>query len=121
MCKAFIERGHAFMIGEGKNIWTRVHVHDLSQLFLNLVEAAGNLSPLSSYNHEDADITAAAGGGKATWNDEGYYFAEAGEFVWGDMCRKIAEEVKKQGYIERDGLVMYTIEEGDEVTPNGGK
>jgi hypothetical protein len=63
----------------------------------------------------------AAGGGRATWNDEGYYFAEAGEFVWVDMCKKIAAEVKKQGYIQDDSLQVLTVEEGDKATPNGGK
>jgi hypothetical protein len=37
------------------------------------------------------------------------------------MCKKIAAEVKKQGYIEEDGLQMFTVEQGDEITPNGGK
>ena len=37
------------------------------------------------------------------------------------MCKKIAAEVKKQGYIQDDSLKSYTVEEGDEVTPNGGK
>ncbi|KIW09617.1 uncharacterized protein PV09_00484 [Verruconis gallopava] len=103
MCKAFIQRGHAFTIGEGKNIWTKVHVHDLSNLYLTLTEEA------------------ATKGARATWNDEGYYFAEDGEYVWGDMCKRIAQEAKKQGYIESDDLQTFTIEQGDEVTPNGGK
>jgi len=103
MAQAFIQKGHAFQIGEGKNVWTMVHVHDLSNLYLSLVEAA------------------ASGSGAATWNDEGYYFAENGEFVWGDMAKKIAEETKKQGYIESAELANWTVEQGDEATPNGGK
>jgi hypothetical protein len=34
---------------------------------------------------------AAAGGGKATWNDKGYYLAENGSFVWGDIQRAVAK------------------------------
>lgn len=41
-----------------------VHVDDLSDAFILLVEEA--LKP---------------SGGNAQWGDEGYYFAEAGEFV----------------------------------------
>lgn len=45
------------------NRWSYVHVEDLAELYLLITEAA------------------AAGGGKAHWNEEGYYFAESGEFV----------------------------------------
>ena len=31
------------------------------------------------------------GGGKATWNNEGYYLAENGSFVWGDIQRAVAQ------------------------------
>jgi hypothetical protein len=37
------------------------------------------------------------------------------------MCKKIAQETKKQGYIDSDSLKSLTIEEGDQTTPNGGK
>lgn len=43
---------------------TDVHVNDLSDAFILLVEEA--LKP---------------NGGRAQWGEEGYYFAEAGEFV----------------------------------------
>lgn len=103
MTKAFIQKGYAFQIGEGRNVWTQVHVHDLSNLYLALVEAAATASD------------------DATWNTEGYYFAENGEFYWGDMSKKLAEETKKQGYIQSADLKSYTIAQGDEVTLNGGK
>lgn len=48
-----MELKHGFQVGEGQNKWTMVHVHDLSQLYLHLVEEA------------------AQGGGKATWGAEG--------------------------------------------------
>lgn len=103
MTKAFMQKGYAFQIGEGRNVWTQIHVHDLSNLYLALVEAAVTESAV------------------ATWNDEGYYFAENGEFFWGDMAKKLAEETKKQGYIQSADLKTYTIEQGDEATTAGGK
>jgi nucleoside-diphosphate-sugar epimerase len=121
LTKAYIQRGHAFQIGEGKNVWTKVHVHDLSNLYLNLVEEAGEIVPQSRLTMATANSNSATAGGKATWNDQGYYFAEAGEFVWGDMYKKIAQQTKKQGYIDDDSLRTYTVEQGDEATPNGGK
>ncbi|KAF2854107.1 NAD dependent epimerase/dehydratase family protein [Plenodomus tracheiphilus IPT5] len=72
--KATLTRSKGFLIEEGANVWTQVHVQDLSEVFLALVTAA--LSP---------------DGGKATWNDKGYYFTENGEFTWGDVAREIAK------------------------------
>ncbi|KAJ5715865.1 uncharacterized protein N7483_013046 [Penicillium malachiteum] len=58
-----------------------VHVHDLSDLFLLLGEAA------------------AAGGGNATWGNEGYYLSEMGSYAWGDVSRAIAQVACEKGYI----------------------
>ncbi|KAL6401276.1 hypothetical protein AUP68_15144 [Ilyonectria robusta] len=44
-----LQRGSAFSVGEGKNIWSTLHIHDVSNLFLLLVEAG------------------AQGGGQAAW------------------------------------------------------
>ncbi|RAL03381.1 putative nucleoside-diphosphate-sugar epimerase [Aspergillus ibericus CBS 121593] len=79
---AVLKRGKGFLVGKGENIWHQVHVQDLSDVY----EALG--------------AAAAAGGGKATWNDEGYYFVENGAFVWGDIQRKIAEEAYAQKFIQ---------------------
>ncbi|KAJ5165309.1 uncharacterized protein N7500_007139 [Penicillium coprophilum] len=70
---AVLKRKQGFLVGKGENIWHQVHVQDLSNLYLALGEAAS------------------AGGGKATWNDEGYYLAENGSFVWGDIQRAVAQ------------------------------
>ncbi|KAL1962583.1 hypothetical protein VTN77DRAFT_9376 [Rasamsonia byssochlamydoides] len=71
---AVLKRGKGFVVGEGKNVWHQVHIQDLSNVYLALGEAA------------------AAGGGNATWGSkEGYYFAENGSFVWGDVQRAISK------------------------------
>ncbi|TLD30267.1 Decapping nuclease [Venturia nashicola] len=102
MAKGMMEHKYGFMVGEGQNKWTYIHVHDLSQLYLRLVEEA------------------AQGGGKATWGAEGYYFAENGEYVWADMAKKIAAEVHKQGFIDTAEVRSIRIEKANEITPNGG-
>lgn len=77
-----LKRGKGFLVGKGENVWHQVHVQDLSNVYLALGDAA------------------AAGGGKATWNDEGYYLAENGSFVWGDIQRAVAQAAFDQKYIE---------------------
>ncbi|PLB43217.1 putative nucleoside-diphosphate-sugar epimerase [Aspergillus steynii IBT 23096] len=69
---AVLKRKKGLLVGKGENIWHQVHVQDLSDVYLLLGDAA------------------AAGGGKATWNDKGYYLAENGPFVWGDIQREVA-------------------------------
>lgn len=86
LSKTVLQRGKGLLVGEGKNFWTQVHVQDLSDLLVKLVEEA------------------VSGGGRATWGTEGYYFAENGDFCWGDVQRQVAEEAHKQGFIG-DGSV----------------
>ncbi|KAL1793452.1 hypothetical protein ACET3X_008434 [Alternaria dauci] len=102
MTKAALKRMKAFAVGDGDNIWTQVHVQDLSNVFLALVTAA--LSP---------------DGGKATWNKEGYYFAESGEFRWGDISSKISEIAFKNKLINHEGVDHVSKEEADELRPVG--
>jgi hypothetical protein len=52
--------GKGLQVGKGQNRQTHIHVHDLSDLYVLLTEAA------------------AAGGGKATWGRKGYYFTSRG-------------------------------------------
>ena len=66
---------------QGTNIWHYIHVQDLSNVYLALGESA------------------AAGGGKATWNEKGYYFAENGSFVWGEVQHAVARNAHDKGWI----------------------
>ncbi|KAH6704299.1 hypothetical protein BKA61DRAFT_646614 [Leptodontidium sp. MPI-SDFR-AT-0119] len=76
-----LKRGAGLTVEAGQNIWSVVHVQDLSKLFLTLIEES------------------VRGGGVAGWGNEGYYFAENGEACWADIATRIAEEAQKQGYI----------------------
>ncbi|KAL9567249.1 hypothetical protein ACKAV7_008491 [Fusarium commune] len=77
-----LRRGAAFTVKKGENIWNSVHVHDLSQLFLKLIEAA------------------AQGGDPADWGEKGFYFAESGDFNWKSVAERIAKEAKDRGLIQ---------------------
>lgn len=81
LAAAVLKRGKGFLVGKGENVWHQVHVQDLSNVYLALGEAA------------------AADGGKATWGDEGYYLAENGSFVWGDIQRAVAKSAFDQKHI----------------------
>ena len=90
---------HGLQIGAGKTFWTNVHVADLSKCYLLLVEAA------------------VEGRGRATWGDEGYYFTENNEHVWGNLSKVVASEAYKQGFIQSDEVVSLSAEEANRLRP----
>ncbi|VUC20944.1 unnamed protein product [Clonostachys rosea] len=92
-----LRRGAAFTVGGGENIWNLVHVHDLSQVFLLLIEAA------------------AQGGGQADWGPSGFYFAENGDFSWKVIAERIAAEAKLRGLIVNEAVEGLSAEESDKV------
>ncbi|KAF1936020.1 NAD dependent epimerase/dehydratase family protein [Clathrospora elynae] len=102
MAKAALKRSKGFVIGDGANMWTQIHVQDLSEVYLALITAA--LSP---------------DGGKATWNKEGYYFAENGDFCWGDIGRGIAKIAFEKKLINNDEVDNVSKEEADKLTVMG--
>ncbi|KAL3294501.1 fumarylacetoacetate hydrolase [Colletotrichum asianum] len=94
-----LKRGQGVRIGDGENIWHQVHIQDLSNLYLALAEAA------------------VSGGGKATWDDEGYYLAENGSFSWGDVERAVAQAAFEKGLIKTSELDVLDWDGTDKVDP----
>jgi nucleoside-diphosphate-sugar epimerase len=85
MAKLILEKGYAPIVGKGKARWTNVHVYDLSEVFVSLVEAAAK----KDLNEE-------------IWGAKGYMFIENGEHVWADLSRSVAKKAAELGYIEKD-------------------
>ncbi|KAH0424831.1 hypothetical protein CcaCcLH18_11329 [Colletotrichum camelliae] len=92
-----LQRRRPFTVRGGDNIWSSVHVQDLSRLFLLLVEAA------------------AAGGGTADWGVKGFYFAENGDFSWRAVAESIAKVAHARGLLRTTDLETLGIEEADAV------
>jgi nucleoside-diphosphate-sugar epimerase len=101
LIKATLKEGYGFQVGNGDARWNAVHVHDLSDLYLHLIEEAAN------------------GGGSATWGSEGYYFAESEEFRWGDIGRGVAEAAYRKGFIKSSEVKSLTPEEVDPLRERG--
>lgn len=83
LAKMILTQGTTPIIGGGKAVWNQVHVHDLSDAYVLLAEAAaaGNLSD-------------------ELWNARGYFLAENGEFVWGDYSRQMAKKAHELGFLK---------------------
>ena len=108
LCKATLKVGHGIKVGAGKTFWGNVHVHDLSDLYLKLVEEAA----VGGSTREWPDKP-------AVWGADGYYFCENGEHVWGEVSQWVASEAKKQGLIETDDVESLSPEKANELTPWG--
>lgn len=85
LAKTILQKGYAPIIGEGRAHWDNVHVHDLSEVYLALVDAAVE-KKLSS------DL----------WGEKGYFFVANGRHVWGDLSRLIAQKASDAGYIPKE-------------------
>ncbi|EXM20597.1 hypothetical protein RAB80_010352 [Fusarium oxysporum f. sp. vasinfectum] len=96
-----LQRGVAFTVQGGENIWNSVHVHDLSKLFLKLVEAA------------------AQGGGQADWGAKGFYFVESGHFSWKAVAERIAEEAKDRGLVKTLEVQNLSAEDANGIWSYG--
>ncbi|OAA56798.1 NAD(P)-binding domain protein [Cordyceps fumosorosea ARSEF 2679] len=81
MCENIIELGHGFYAEQGANRRSWIHVDDVVNVYLKLVEAA------------------AAGGGNAVWGKEGYYFATTQELSQLDLAKAAGEILHKHGLI----------------------
>ncbi|KAI1367056.1 hypothetical protein F5Y08DRAFT_103178 [Xylaria arbuscula] len=81
-----LKKGQAPICGTGEATTNNVHVGDLSEAFILLVEAAvaGNNS---------ADI----------WGDKGYHVVGADKHQWGPLARKMTEQARDLGLIKVEG------------------
>lgn len=81
--------GEAPIVGRGLSEWDNVHIYDLSDLYVLLVDAI-------AANNKDLD--------KELWGAKGYYLAENGHHVWGDVTRQVVNIAYHQRYINSKEL-----------------
>ncbi|KAB8258666.1 hypothetical protein BDV32DRAFT_151112 [Aspergillus pseudonomiae] len=90
-----LQKGHGLQVGKGRSIWPNVHVADLSDIFVRLFEEA------------------IQNGTRASWNREGYYFAENGEHVWGEVLSLLAREAQTRGLTQSAEVRSFEAQEAD--------
>lgn len=71
------------IIGPGKARWNSIHVADLADVYVLLVEAAVSGST-------DPEL----------WGAKGYILTESGEHIWGDLARKVGKKAVELGYLK---------------------
>lgn len=96
LARITLKLGKAPQVGRGLTEWDNVHVHDLSDLFILLVEAAVANKP-----ELDSKI----------WGKEGYFLAENGHHVWGELSKQVGEVAYERGYIKEKGVTAMSPDE----------
>jgi len=96
LAKRTLEGGKAPQLGRGLTEWDNVHVHDLSDLFILLADAAVKNDPKLD---------------DKLWGKEGYFLAENGHHVWGEVSKEVGEVAFEKGYIKEKGTNVLTIED----------
>ncbi|KAJ9606467.1 hypothetical protein H2200_009428 [Cladophialophora chaetospira] len=82
LAKLILQKEYTPIVGEGKARWNNIHVADLSEVFLLLLDKA------VSKNTSDE-----------IWGPKGYMLTENGEHMWSDLARAISKEALQRGYI----------------------
>jgi len=90
--KASLDRGQGGVIGEGKNIWPHVEIHELAEFFEILLDAS-----LSSPNTPHGRL--------------GYYFAENGEYKLYDLAKAYSQVLYDLGKGTSPHPTSFTAEE----------
>ncbi|KAI5289706.1 hypothetical protein KEM52_000685, partial [Ascosphaera acerosa] len=103
LAKAILERGKGFQVGAGDSTWNYVHLYDLTDLYLQLGEAA---------------VANAAGGQvkDGMWGEKGYYFAESGTVRFGDLSAEVTKVAHDLGLIESSEVESLSVEAAREIS-----
>ncbi|KAL2834135.1 NAD(P)-binding protein [Aspergillus pseudoustus] len=103
LTRATLELGHGVQVGDGLSCWSNIHIADLSQLIVRLVQ--------------EADVR--QGENPSLWNENGIYFAENGRIPFGEISREIAAFAFQKGLIKRPDVRKIDAEAADKLTAHG--
>ncbi|RSM20140.1 hypothetical protein CDV31_000935 [Fusarium ambrosium] len=92
-----LKLGSTFYVGSGSNVYSRVHVEDVAQVFLKLVEAAVD------------------GGKGAEWGREGYYFTASEEVSQFEIAVAVGKILKSKGQLETEEPKQISLHELDSL------
>lgn len=98
MIKAALEHeGPVIVVGEGKTVWSHVHIRDLAELFKIILKK----------------IDVVPSGRK------GIYFCESGEHTHLEFSQRLARAGKELGLLESDEVRSVELEEAGEQWTHG--
>ncbi|KAG0342980.1 hypothetical protein BG000_010873 [Podila horticola] len=111
--RSSLKNGQALQIGQGLNVWNKVHVIDLAHFYVLLLERALQEPQASGEPGVDDQGNILP---ELPKNMDAYWFVEDGEFAWGSVAKAIAREFVRLG-INDSGEVQATSPEEENVWP----
>ncbi|KAF3914337.1 hypothetical protein AA313_de0205820 [Arthrobotrys entomopaga] len=115
LIKTILKRGRGVRVGKGENMWSNVHIQDLSRLYISLINKA-----LTEDNDGEDEEDEDGMQKKELWNREGgYFFAENGVNIHADIAARITRIAFEKGYIDTDEVDELTVEEIRALHPYG--
>ena len=106
-----LKRSKAEVLGPGEATWDNVHILDLVDAYIILLEQL-----LVTYGpNAKADVKASP---YLTTGRDGYYFAENGRHSWRQLAERIAEVLYKKGVIKSAQVTSFPENEVDSAFGN---
>ncbi|RSL98264.1 hypothetical protein CEP52_010425 [Fusarium oligoseptatum] len=102
LAKLTLQRGKGLQVGEGLSRWGNVHIQDLSQLIIRLVERA--VAGVDDGN---------------TWGPNGLYFTGVGELSFGEISRRITAAAYALKLLPSKEVEQVSGAEADTLLPHG--
>ena len=91
LIRTYVKHGSVATVGKGVNIWNNIHVEDLADFYLFVLEKALE--------------------GKAQTGKDGWYFVETGEHYLKDVVAEIGKQLFKHKAIKQEEVTQFTPEE----------
>ncbi|OMP84377.1 hypothetical protein BK809_0000384 [Diplodia seriata] len=104
LARTAVRRGKAWQVGRGLAEWDHVHVRDLSDITVRLVERA----------------VQGGGADQGVWGRDGVYFAGVGRVSFGDISRRIAAAAVALGAADSLDVEALPAEEADKLVAHAG-
>ncbi|KAB8222598.1 hypothetical protein BDV33DRAFT_229421 [Aspergillus novoparasiticus] len=101
LARITVQNKTGYQVGRGLSTWSNVHIIDISQIFVTLVEKA------------------VAGEEGPFWNENGIYFAENGAINFAEIGRLVAEEAAKLG-LSSASVKEISDSEANALSGHGG-
>ncbi|PYI31637.1 NAD(P)-binding protein [Aspergillus indologenus CBS 114.80] len=101
LARATLQRREGVQVGKGESTWSNIHIADLSNIFVKLVEKA--------LENADGEL----------WNEDGLYFpVNTAMLSFKEISQRIAQEVYKLGLADSTSVKEVDPSEADSITPH---
>ncbi|KAI0390808.1 hypothetical protein F5Y17DRAFT_443170 [Xylariaceae sp. FL0594] len=98
MAKFILTKGQIPIVGTGQSKMNNVHIYDLTEAYIALIEAAVS-------GNDSAEL----------WGERGYHFVVTGEHTWGPLARLMGRVVHDKGLSQTEELEEYKLTRDEAV------